>query len=99
MTTFQSKPRLIEAEQFFHDKPLPFQRKGPYVGFGCNCGERDRCPFCGRFWVLTAHGRRVTLVDGDWVVPEPQGPSVPSFAAYPITPDIFDQTYVIVAEE
>ncbi len=78
---FRSNPRVIEAEQFFHDKPLPFRDRGPYVCFD------------GVFYVVTAHAQRVNLSDGDWVVPESGGPQMPSFAAYPIKPDIFSANY------
>ena len=90
---FHSKPRIIEAEQFFHDKPLPFRDKGPFVQFGCDCGDRGHCSRCGKFYVTTAHRQTVVLEDGDWIVPEPSGPHVLAFAAYPIKPDIFAATY------
>lgn len=93
MATFKTKARLIDAEQFFRDKPLPFAKRGPYVQFGCPCGENAACSLCGKFWVTTAHGQHVTLEDGDWVVPEPSGPHVLAFAAYPVKPDIFAATY------
>lgn len=95
---FARKPAVIEAEQFFHDKPLPFSSKGPYVAFGCNCGRTAACSRCGRFYVTTAHGQTVTLTDGDWVIPEPTGPHVIAFAAYPVKPDIFAATYEPVTE-
>ena len=90
---FRSKPRVIEAEQFFRDRPLPFRDKGPYVAFGCTCGANGACSRCGKFWVTTAHGQTVTLTDGDWVIPEPGGPHVIAYSAYPVKPDIFEQTY------
>lgn len=90
---FHSKPRIIEAEQFFRDKPLPFRDKGPYVAFGCRCGEREACSSCNRCYVTTAHGQTVILEDGDWVIPEPSGPHTIAFAAYPVKPDIFAATY------
>lgn len=90
---FRTKPRMIEAEQFFRDKPLPLRDKGPYVSFGCGCSEGGACSRCDQFWVTTAHGQTVTLTDGDWVVPEPTGPHTIAFAAYPIKPDIFAMNY------
>lgn len=93
MSTFHSKPRLIEAEQFFRHKPLPFREKGPYVQFGCTCGETAACALCNRFYVTTAHGNHVPLEDGDWVIPEPSGPHTIAFAAYPCKAEIFAATY------
>jgi hypothetical protein len=83
MAKFRKKPVVIEAEQFWPDRtPLPFNDRGPYVAI------ED-----GRFYVVTAHAQKAYLAAGDWVIPEPVGPSVPSFAAYPVKPDIFDATY------
>ena len=79
---FRKKPVVVEAEQFWPDKPLPFNDRGPYVAF------KD-----GQFYVVTAHAQSVFLAPGDWVIPEPVGPSVPSFAAYPVKPDIFAATF------
>lgn len=87
MSTFQTKFRLIEAEQFFPDKPLPFHRQGPYVAF---TPERD-------FHVTTAHGDTITLQPGMWVVKEPSGPHTISFAAYPVRDDIFAMNYELQA--
>lgn len=85
MPKYQSKPTVIEAEQFFADKPLPFADRGPYVGY------KDE-----RFYVMTAHRQTVDLVDGDWVVIEaPCSTGVP-FAAYPCKPDIFASQYSLV---
>jgi hypothetical protein len=90
---FKTKHRLLEAEQFFRDQPLPFHAKGPYVCFGCSCDANSRCALCGEFWVVTAHGQKAILADGDWVTPEPSGPHTIAYAAYPIKPDIFADRY------
>lgn len=82
MPQFRSKPRLIDAEQFWPDLPLPFHKRGPFVAF------KD-----GRFYVTTAHAQNVFLEPGDWIIPEPSGPHVIAFAAYPVKPDIFAATY------
>lgn len=83
---FKARDIQINAEQFFHDKPLPFRDKGPYVCFDD-----------GKFYVITAHAQKAYLADGDWVVPEPVGPSVPSFAAYPVKPEIFAARWELVS--
>lgn len=87
MPKFRSKPREIDAEQFVDGGPLPFQDRGPFVQF-----------VDGAWSVITAHGQRAHLQFGDWVVPEPMGPGVPSFAAYPIKPEIFAATYELVVD-
>ena len=85
MAQFRRKPIIIDAEQFFESKPLPFRDRGPFVSYDGN-----------GFYVVTTHGQKVCLTDGDWVVPEGCGFNAPSFAAYPIKPDIFEATYDLV---
>ena len=75
---YKNKPLTIDAEQFFPDKPLPFNKKGPYVAMDGH-----------GYYVVTAHAKSVYLETGDFVVLEPSGPLTPSFAAYPVKPDIF----------
>lgn len=99
MATFKSKPRTIVAEQFFRNRPLPFLTRGPYVQFGCSCGKNGACHLCNKFWVVTAHGQKTALADGDWVVPEPTGPHTIAYAAYPVKPDIFAASYEPVEPE
>lgn len=77
---YRKKPVVIEAEQFFADKPLPFSDRGAC----CYNGER--------WYVTTAHGHEAPIVDGDWIVPEPEGRGF-----YPVKPDIFSATYEPVA--
>lgn len=100
---FETIRRIIEAEQFFRDKPLPLREKGPYVGFGCSCVNNEHthgaCSFCNRFWVVTAHGNKVALNDGDWVIPEPAGPHTIAYAAYPVKPEIFAAAYTSVGSD
>lgn len=78
MANYRKKPVIVEAQQFWPDKPLPFRYRGPVVCF------ED-----GKFYVETIHGERATLEPGDWVILEPRG----KFNAYPCKPDIFDATY------
>ena len=76
MPQFRKKPVVIEAEQFFADKPLPFE-------------DRGACMFDGSVWyVITAHGQETPIVDGDWIIPEPDNRGF-----YPCKPDIFTATY------
>ena len=44
--------------------------------------------------VTTIHGTSVPVVDGDWIIPEPDGVHY-----YPCKPDIFDATYEPVGEK
>ena len=83
MGKFRKKPIVIEAEQFFSEKqPLPFR-------------DRAACEFDGEKWyVVTAHGQETIIVDGDWIIPEPDGRGF-----YPCKPDIFEKTFDPVDEE
>jgi hypothetical protein len=53
---FRKKPIIVEAEQFWPDKPLPFNDRGPVVCFD------------GKWYVETIHGQRADLEPGDWVI-------------------------------
>jgi len=78
---FRRKPVVIEAEQFRLGETLPFQAKGA-------------CHFDGEKWyVVTIHGQETTIVDGDWIIPEPDG-----LHFYPCKPDVFKNTYYSLAE-
>lgn len=74
---FRSKVVEIEAEQFRGAKmPLPF-------------ADRQACCFDGEKWyVVTAHGQDTVIVEGDWIIPEPDGRGF-----YPVKPDIFEKKY------
>lgn len=43
--------------------------------------------------VVTIHGQKTKIVDGDWILPEPDGVHF-----YPCKPDIFAATYEIVSD-
>lgn len=77
MAKFRKKPIVIDAEQFFSDRtPLPF---------------RDRSACClgpDGWYVVTIHGQETKIVDGDWIIPEPDGVHF-----YPCKSDIFAATY------
>jgi len=78
MTKYRKKPVIVEAEQFWPDKPLPFRDRGPVV-----------VQFDGDFYVTTIHGEYANLAPGDWVILEPRG----KYRAYPCKPDIFEAAY------
>jgi hypothetical protein len=82
MAKYRKKPIVIEAEQFFADKPLPFREDGA-------------CNWNGEYWyVVTAHGQETKIVDGDWIIPEPDGRGF-----YPCKDDIFQATYELFPYE
>lgn len=78
---YRKRPIVIEAEQFFDDKPLPFE------------GQRAIHWDGTRWYVITAHGQETTIVNGDWIIPEPDGRGF-----YPCKDDIFRATYDEVLE-
>lgn len=83
MPKFRKKPVIIEAEQFFaRAKVPPFQDK-----MACYFGPDG-------WYVVTIHGQETRIVDGDWIIPEPDGEHF-----YPCKPDIFDATYEPVESE
>ena len=77
MDLYRKKPVVIEAEQFDANyKPLPFRDRGAVC-------------FDGEIWyVTTIHGQKTKVVNGDWIIPEPDG-----IHFYPCKPDIFKETY------
>lgn len=77
MAKFRSRPREIEAEQFHEDRqPLPFSDKG-----ACCLGPDG-------WYVVTIHGQKTRIVDGDWIVPEPDG-----LHFYPVKADVMKKNY------
>lgn len=82
MAHFRKKPVVIEAEQFFEKKPLPFRDCGA-VMFGSESHP-------DRFFVMTLEGP-LTVSDGDWIICGVKG------EFYPCKPDIFEATYEPVA--
>lgn len=74
---FRTKHREIEAEQFWsQESPLPFP-------------ERQSCYMDSEGWyVVTADGQRIPVVDGDWIVRDPAGRGF-----YPLKPDVIDAMY------
>lgn len=83
---FRKKPLVIEAAQFFYDGP-----KVPGV-FYPPVSEDGRT-YIGDAFVITIHGEKAHLQNGDWVLPEPDGEH-----HYPCKPDIFAATYEPVNE-
>jgi hypothetical protein len=80
MPKFRSRIREITAEQWFEN--------GQHVD-GVAHGLVDLGT--AAFYVMTAHGQKAIVVDGDWIVSEPDGEHF-----YPVKPDIFADNYEAV---
>lgn len=80
---FRNRPTIIEAEQFFPDKTLPFYDRGPVVFL-----------YDGRWSVKTIHGQLAYLTPGDWVILEQNNWTL----AWVCKPDVFSERYEPVEE-
>jgi hypothetical protein len=74
---FRSKPREIEATQWFPGREIP----GVIVDDPYRRNPEAQAPE-QRYFVVTIHRQAVRLEPGDWVVPESDGEH-----HYPIKPD------------
>jgi hypothetical protein len=82
MTRYRKKPVVVDAIQFWPDQgPLP-------EGVHSHGQDDNGRPY---YSVKTAHGQRVFVVAGDWIIAEPDGRG-----HYPCKPDIFAATYEAV---
>lgn len=80
MPKFRKKPVVIEAWQYSATATIP---RGVCHGL-LYCDSDDARPH-----LHTMHdNQRVDLVDGDWIIPEPDGVHF-----YPCKPDVFAATY------
>ena len=84
MAKFKSKPRIIEAEQWFRGKDIK--------GVVSNWDNNPMTP--NKISVLTIHGQYADLTEGDYVITEPDG-----VHHYPCKPDIFEKNYDLVEEK
>lgn len=84
---FRKKPVVIDAEQFWPDKPWPVGiRSG---GRQVLQGESVQMP---RYWIATLEGFH-EVSPGDWIITGVKGEK------YPCKPDIFEMTYEPVEEK
>jgi hypothetical protein len=74
---YRKKPVVVEAVQWFHDRPHP----------AVKLTAPDRGSLTPRGIVQTAGGKAI-VEDGDWLITEPDGRG-----HYPCKPDIFAATY------
>ena len=72
---FRKKPVVVEAEQWFEKDQC---RRKNVVFYNPDDG----------FYVVTIHGQKATLADGDWIITEPNGVN-----HYPCKPEIFAAIY------
>ncbi len=80
MAKFRKKPIVIETIQYFRSNEFEEPLKS-------HPGIR-LCPNTNRDYVITIHGDKAYLTDGDWIIPEPKPGHY-----YPCKPDIFAATY------
>lgn len=85
MAKYRKKPITVEATQFFYD----LWPRVPGVFYPPT--SEDKKTFIGDAFVVTIHGQRAYLQNGDWVITEPDGDY-----HYPCKPDIFEKTYEAV---
>lgn len=93
MAKFRKKPIVIEAEQYSVER----HRADGWLPRGAirsQVADDDGAIHEGFPYLETIHaGQKVTLTDGDWVIPEADG-----IHFYPCKPDTFAATYEAVAE-
>jgi hypothetical protein len=89
---YQKIPTIIEAEQFLGPNlPLPFGADN--VVLRCECGPRERCEFCGKFFVMTANGRSI-VNEGDYVCRQDIiEDNIKHRDEWVVARNIFDRTY------
>ena len=85
---YRKKPVVVDAEQFTEGKPWPRGVEAAKLQHNRR-GERDHW-MPGAPTVITVHGQRTLVADGDWIIAEADG-----IHYYPCKPDIFEQTYEI----
>lgn len=76
MAKYRKRPIVVEANQFVHSATAPIPVRS----------RED-----GSSYVVTIHGQETNVVQGDWIIMEPDG-----IHAYPCKPDIFEKTYEAV---
>lgn len=84
MKQYRKKPIIVNAEQFFYDKP---EIEGVFYPSTSSDGKT----YIGDAWVVTIHNQKSFLQNGDWIIQEPDGEHY-----YPCKPDIFEATYEAV---
>lgn len=97
MAKFRSRPVEIEAYQLtrsiiegnlFDGVPLPFGLS--LLSSEYHRGRRDISR--AEFYVVTIHGQKTLVAEGDWIITEPDG-----IHHYPCKPDVFEAKYYSVS--
>jgi len=79
MAKFRRKPTEVEAFQWFQNGT-----ENPRNAVKHALIDLGTAAFC----VTTIHGQKTIVVDGDWIITEPDGEHY-----YPCKPDIFEAIY------
>ena len=85
---YRKKPVEVEVTGQFYESNKPW----PY-GVHCETKWENGPALQWRgtkniYYVITIHGQKTEVVDGDWIIEEPDGKH-----HYPCKPDIFEATY------
>lgn len=81
MAQFRKRPVVVEAEQFHISGNPEEYPEGVMWGGDLPYGT-------GCYIVITIHGQKTRIADGDWIIAEPDGKH-----HYPCKPDIFAANY------
>lgn len=93
MAKYRSKPKEIEAEQWFPDKSI----EGVFTEDDSKADTNNPWPVNAdllqpvRYFVVTIHQQRVYLEPGDYIITEPDGKH-----HYPCKPDVFQNNYELI---
>jgi hypothetical protein len=93
---YRKKPVVVEAYQITRGMIESVLFDGGNLPDGLRSGSASYNPRDRRVWnwfgiVTTIHGQETSVIEGDWVITEPDG-----IHHYPCKPDIFAQTYEAV---
>lgn len=87
MARFRKRPVEVNAEQFHLGLDPECYPIG--VEWGGDLPDGTGC-----YVVITIHGQKTCIQDGDWIITEPDG-----VHHYPCRPDIFETTYEKVDDD
>ena len=97
MTQFRKKPVVVEAYQvtrsllesvLFDGAEYP---RGLFLA-NARYHAKDRTISHWQGTVVTIHGQKTAVIEGDWIIAEPDGEHF-----YPCKPDVFEATYDLAA--
>lgn len=88
MGQYRKKPIVIEAEQWFPDKPVEGVQ-GPFRRKETSPVNKD-APYWWLYWTVITLEGVMEVLPGDWIITGIKGEK------YPCKPDIFEATYEAV---